>query len=139
MNKVKYSNYTAGFKLKVIEYADKHGNRASSREFSVLEFNMRCWRKQKDALLQTTNKSRKAFRGPKSGKFPQLEDEILKYVRGLRSNGVSVSHEMLHFKACEIATRQGISPSQFKVSRGWICRFMKRKGFSLRRRTSLSQ
>jgi hypothetical protein len=46
---------------------------------------------------------------------------------------------MLHFKACEIATRQGISPSQFKVSRGWMCRFMKRKGLSLGRRTLLSQ
>jgi hypothetical protein len=74
---------------------------------------------QEDAILQTTNKSKKAFRGPKSGKeFPELEDEILEYVRGLRKNGVSVSHEMLHFKAHKIATRQGISPSQFKLSRG---------------------
>jgi hypothetical protein len=77
MNKVKYSSYTAGFKLKVIEYAEKHGNRAAGREITVSEFNVRCWRKQKDDLLQTTNKSRKAFRGPKSGKFPELEDEIL--------------------------------------------------------------
>jgi hypothetical protein len=46
---------------------------------------------------------------------------------------------MLHFKAREIASRQSISPSQFKVSRGWMCRFMKRKGLTLRRRTSLSQ
>jgi hypothetical protein len=99
----------------------------------VLEFTVRYWRKQKDALLQTTNKSSKAFRGPKSGKFPELEHEILEYVRGLRNNGVGVSHEMLHFKAREIATRQGISPSQFKVSRGWMCRFMKRKGLSFRR------
>jgi hypothetical protein len=105
----------------------------------VSEFNVRYCRKQKDALLQTTNKSRKAFRGPKSGKSPQLEDEILKYVRGLSNNGVGASHEMLHFKAREIATRQGISPSLFKVSRGWMCRFMKRKGLSLIRRTSLSQ
>jgi hypothetical protein len=45
---------------------------------------------------------------------------------------------MLHFKA-RIATRQGIRPSQFKVSRGWMCRFMKKKGLSLRRRASLSE
>jgi hypothetical protein len=111
----------------------------AGREFTVSEFNVRYWRKQKDGLLQTTNKYRKAFRGPKSGKFPELEDEILEYVRGLRNNGVGVSHEMLHFKARKIATRQGISPSQFKVSRGWMCHFMKRKGLSLRKRTSLSQ
>jgi hypothetical protein len=111
----------------------------AGREFTVLEFSVCYWRKQKDALLQTTNISGKEFRGPKSGKFPEFEDEILEYVRGLCSNGVSVSHEMLHFKAREIAARQGISPSQFKVSRRWMCHFMKRKGLSLRRRTSLSQ
>jgi hypothetical protein len=65
----------------------------------VSEFNVRYWRKQKDALLQTTNKSRKAFRRPKSGKFCELEDEILEYVRVLCSNGVGVAHEMLHYKA----------------------------------------
>jgi hypothetical protein len=83
---------------------------------------------RKVALLQTTNKSRKAFRRPKSGKFPELEDEVLEYVTGLRNNGVCVSYEMLHYKAREIATRQSISPSLFKVSRGWMCHFMKRKG-----------
>jgi hypothetical protein len=116
MNKVKYSSYTAGFKLKVIEYTEKHGNRVADHEFTVSEFSVRYWRKQKDAVLQTTNKSRKAFRGPKSGKFPELEDEILEYVRGLYNSIVGVSHEMLNFKARKLATRQSISPSQFKVS-----------------------
>jgi hypothetical protein len=68
MNKVKYSSYTASFKLKVIEYTEKHGNRAASCDFTMLEFSVRQWRKQEDALVQITNKSKKAFRGPKSGK-----------------------------------------------------------------------
>jgi hypothetical protein len=84
-------------------------------------------RQQKDAVLQITNKSREAFRRPESGKFPELEDKILEYVRGLRNNGADVSREMLYFKAHEIVTRQGISPSQFKVSRGWMYCVMKRK------------
>jgi hypothetical protein len=78
----------------------------------------------------------KHFEGRKVENSLNVKSE---YVRGLRNNGVSVSHEMLHFKAREIATRQGISPSQFIVSKGWMCRFIKRKGPSLRRRTSLSQ
>jgi hypothetical protein len=45
---------------------------------------------------------------------------------------VSVLHEM-YLKAQKIATRQVISPSQFKVSRGGMYCFMKRKGLSLRR------
>jgi hypothetical protein len=62
-------SYSAGFKLKVIDYAEKHGNQAAGHEFSVTEFNVRYWSKQKLAL-QNTNKSRKAFQGPKSGKIP---------------------------------------------------------------------
>jgi hypothetical protein len=71
----KHSSYITGFKLKVIAYAEKHGNRAPGSESSVTEFNVRYWRKQKLAL-QNTNKSRKAFQGPKSGKFPELEGEL---------------------------------------------------------------
>jgi hypothetical protein len=51
----------------------------------------------------------------------------------LRNNGVGVSHEMLYFKACKIATRQGISPSQFNVGRDWMYLFIKRKVVYLRR------
>jgi transposase-like protein len=72
----KRSSYSAGFKLKVIDHAKEYGNWAAGHEFSVTEFNVRYWRKQKLAL-QNTNKSRKAFRGPKSGHFPELEDELL--------------------------------------------------------------
>jgi transposase-like protein len=85
----KRSCYSASFKLKVIDFAEKHGNRAAGREFSVTEFNVRDWRKQKLAL-QNTYKWRKAFRGPKSGKFPELDDELLEYVLDLRKDGCGV-------------------------------------------------
>jgi predicted transcriptional regulator len=104
----------------------------------VTEFNVRYWHKQKIAL-KNTNKSRKAFWGLKSGKFPELEGELLEYVLGLRKDGCSVLHEMLHFKASELATKRGISRTDLKVSRGWITRFMQMKGLSLRRQTSLCQ
>jgi hypothetical protein len=63
-----------------------------------------CWRKQEDAFLQTTNKLRKAFQGPKSGKFLELEDEMLLYIWGLHDNGACVLHEILYLKAYVIAT-----------------------------------
>jgi hypothetical protein len=107
MNKVKYSRYTAGFKLNIIEYAEKHGNRAASCEFTMSEFNVRYWRKQKDALLQTINKFKKEYRGPKSVKFPELEDELLEYVRDLPINGVSVSHKMLHVQSMRDSNKAG--------------------------------
>jgi hypothetical protein len=60
-------------------------------------------------------------------------------VLGLRKDGCGVSHEMLHFKAQELATKRGIGRTDLKVSQGWITRFMKKKGLSLRRRTFLYQ
>jgi hypothetical protein len=90
--------------------------------------------------LQNTNKSRRAFWEPKSGKFPELENELLEYVLGLRKDGCGVSHNMFHFKACKLATKRGISRTDLKVTLGcWITRLMKRKGLSLRRWTSLCQ
>jgi hypothetical protein len=87
---VKYSHYTTDFELKVTEYAEKHGNRAAGGEFTVSEFIVRYWRMQKDALIQTINESWRAFGRPKSGKFPELEDEILEHV-GVCAIIVSVS------------------------------------------------
>lgn len=138
MNKVQYSSHTASFKLKVIAYAEKRGNRAAGREFAVTESNIRYWRKQKLALAET-NASRRAFRGPKRGNFPELEVKLLEYVRKLCDEEITLSHEMLRLKAQELATEQGISSVQFKASRGWVCRFLKRKGLSLQKRTSLCQ
>lgn len=96
-------------------------------------------RKERDASLQTTKHSTGAYQGPEREKFPEIENEVLEYVRGLHNDDVDVLHEMLYFKSCGIATRQHMSPSQFKVIRDWIYCFMKRKGLSLRRRTSRSQ
>uniref|UniRef100_A0A8C9W5C8 HTH CENPB-type domain-containing protein n=1 Tax=Scleropages formosus TaxID=113540 RepID=A0A8C9W5C8_SCLFO len=135
----KFSSYSVGFKLKVIDFAEKHGNQAAAgHEFTVTEFKGTYWHKQKPAL-QNTNKSRKAFRGPKWGKFSALADELFEYVIGLRKDGCCVLHKMVHFKACELATKRGISRTDLKVSRGWITRLTKRKSLSVRRRTSVCQ
>lgn len=75
-------SYKAGFKLKAVDYALEHGNRAAGRHFGVEEVRVRYWRKQHDKL-RATNRERRAFRGPKTGKFPRVEEEVLQYVRDL--------------------------------------------------------
>jgi hypothetical protein len=45
---------------------EKHGNRVIGHEFTISDFNVQYWRRQKDALIQTKNKSRKALQGVKS-------------------------------------------------------------------------
>lgn len=134
----RYRNYTAGLKLSVIAYAEEHGNRAAERKFTVSEKLVRDWRKIKDSL-KNTNLSRRAFRGPKSGTFPLIDKQVLAYTEELRNNGYSISYEMLQLKAQEVARTQNIPRAQFKASRGWVIRFMRRNGLSVRRRTTICQ
>jgi hypothetical protein len=55
------------YNLKVISFAEQFRNRAAQREFGILEFNVRYWRKQKE-LLKNLKSDSMAFRGPKAGK-----------------------------------------------------------------------
>ncbi|KAL1419890.1 hypothetical protein MTO96_004643 [Rhipicephalus appendiculatus] len=52
---------------------------------------------------------------------------------------LAVNIELLQAKAREIARDKGIEQAVFKASKHWVSRFMRRAGFSLRRRTSISQ
>ena len=53
------SNYMAAFKLKLVEYAERHGNRCAGREFDVCEKLLRHWSKKK-AELQSLPGSRRS-------------------------------------------------------------------------------
>uniref|UniRef100_A0A023GJZ4 Putative tigger transposase n=1 Tax=Amblyomma triste TaxID=251400 RepID=A0A023GJZ4_AMBTT len=134
----RYASYTAAFKLKAVDYALEHGNRAAGRHFGVDEMRIRYWKKQREKLM-ATNKTRRAFRGPKTGKFPRVEEAVLEYVRDLRKDGCAVSLEMIQTQARTTARKLGIAAKDFRASSGWTTRFMRRNGLSLRRRTSLCQ
>ncbi|KAM7441280.1 hypothetical protein ABFA07_009680 [Porites harrisoni] len=44
----KRQSYTTSEKLKIIQFAEEHGNRAAQREFGIAESNVRLWRKSKE-------------------------------------------------------------------------------------------
>jgi hypothetical protein len=56
-----------------------------------------------------------------------------------RKNGLPVTRETIRMKALEIVTSLKIPQQDFKASNGWAGRFMRRKGFALRLRTTLAQ
>ncbi|KAH8026659.1 hypothetical protein HPB51_023677 [Rhipicephalus microplus] len=131
------NSYTAGCKLKVIEFALEHGIRAAGRKFDVDEKCVRRWCAQKKAL-QNTNIKKRAFRG-KQCKYPDLEEELLRYVTEVRNDGFSLTTDMLCMKALALARAKNIPAGDFKAGAGWVRRFLKRKGLSFRRRTTLCQ
>ncbi|KAH8019779.1 hypothetical protein HPB51_022148 [Rhipicephalus microplus] len=86
----RYASFTVGFKQKALDYALEHGNRVAGRHFDVDEIRIRYCKKQRDRLM-ATNSTRRAFRGPKSGKFPDIEMAVLEYVKDMRKDGCAVS------------------------------------------------
>ena len=51
----KRQSYTTSEKLKIIQFAEEHGNRAAQREFGIAESNVRLWRKSKENLQKIFN------------------------------------------------------------------------------------
>ncbi|KAJ8893677.1 hypothetical protein PR048_006277 [Dryococelus australis] len=70
------SNCTAGFKLPAIIFAEEHGNRGAARKFKVHEKMAKNWCKQRHEL-ENTSYLRCCFTNPKSGKFSQIESEVV--------------------------------------------------------------
>lgn len=130
--------YSAAFKRKVILAAEDIGNSAAGRQFDVNEGSIRGWRRQKEALFACAG-TRRSFRGPKNGMVPEVEASLSDFVKQQREQHLAVNIELLQEKARQIAKEKGIPRSDFKASRHWVARFMRRAGFSLRRRTSVSQ
>jgi hypothetical protein len=55
----------------VILEAEETHNCVAARKFNVTENNVRRWQQQKNDLLNSSD-TRKAFRGPKRGRFSEI-------------------------------------------------------------------
>ncbi|XP_054652063.1 zinc finger MYM-type protein 4-like isoform X5 [Dunckerocampus dactyliophorus] len=135
MKNTRRNAYNAAFKLKAIDLAIRVGNRAASRKLSINECMVRRWRHQHEKLTQS-KKTVKAFRGKKS-RWPELENVLADWVNTQRADGRGVSSVQIQLKAKAIATERKIE--DFIGGPSWCLRFMRRKGLSIRARTTLCQ
>ena len=127
--------YSFKEKRRIIVAAEKDGNRQAARDNNVSECNIRLWRKQRDAIFRCSAK-RMSFRGKKA-QYPEIEEILVEYIKRQRSKYLPVSRRMLCRAAREEAAAKGIQ--NFKASESWLNNFLRRSGFSLRRRTSICQ
>ena len=135
----KCASYTAAFKLKVIETAEKCGNRAAGREHSVNEKLVRDWRKKKTEL-KGLPRCKRALRVGAKPRWPELESKVTEWVLDKRMNGIGLSGTMIRLKAKLIA--KDMPPEKvegFTASTSWLYRFMKRKGLVIRQKTKIAQ
>jgi len=139
--------YNLDFKKEVIDYAEIHGNRPASRRFEVDEKRVREWRTNKYSiicLLETDNgKERSRLIG--GGRKPfsaELEEILLEWIDDQKSGGVELSSKLI-MKQAEVIYRQMSKGNNveagLKAAKGWLCRFLKRNGLSLRQKTSIAK
>ncbi|KAH8020157.1 hypothetical protein HPB51_025038 [Rhipicephalus microplus] len=72
-----------------------------------------------------------AFRGPKSGKFPDIEKAVLEYVKDMCKDSYAGSLDMIQTQACTVSRRLGVATKDLRASSGWTTRFMRWNGLSL--------
>lgn len=103
-------------KRAAILHAEKSKNCAPGRKFGVTERVVRQWQKQRDELFAWDPK-RWGFRGPKSGRCPELEAKLAAYVTELHDQSLLATSEMVTEKARLFALEAGIRRSRFEASR----------------------
>lgn len=143
-------SYNISFKLEAVEYAEKNSKEAAARRFNVHPKQIREWCKIKEKLSQsclskTSGKQRKKVEG--SGRKPMsstMEEILLNWIEDMRSKRLRVTRNMILIKARELFERNDKVKEEagiefFAGSIGWLSRFFKRNGITLRRRTTLAQ
>lgn len=66
--------------------------------------------------------------------YKELEETLANWINEKRKSGAAVSSKSIILKAKEIASEENLA--EFKGSKGWFRRFLKRAGLSFRRITS---
>ncbi|KAH8021473.1 hypothetical protein HPB51_015869 [Rhipicephalus microplus] len=87
-------SFTAAFKRAAILHAEETNNCAAGRKFGIGECVVRKWRLQRQEIFSCDSK-RRSFRGPKSGRFLELEAKLAAYVTDLRDRSLLVTCEMV--------------------------------------------
>ena len=92
-------------------------------------------------LNQKGSKKEKLEGGGRKPMDEGMEEELLEWIHGRRSRGLRVSRTLImrkakyiHDERCDASERD-----LFVASRGWLEKFMRRNGLSLRRRTTVAQ
>jgi hypothetical protein len=76
--KSKRLSYMAKFKREVIRHAEEKGNRKATAIFGDDGSNVQLWRKHK-AALSGCEASRRILNGPKTGRFPEIDDAVFTF------------------------------------------------------------
>ena len=132
-------SYTIAFKIEVVNYAEKNGNRAAERRFGspLTEKMIRDWRKQRKNLIKAGKSIKKKTLRSCAPKWPKLEEYIKNWIIDHNRNGIAVSTKMILIEARRLAIEMSIT--DFATTTSWCKRFMRRNGLCMCTKTTIVQ
>ncbi|XP_050408293.1 uncharacterized protein LOC126823473 isoform X1 [Patella vulgata] len=133
------ASYCASDKLKIILYADFHGNRAAGRKYGIAESNVRRWKQAREELLAMGPNKLSNRRCPPY--YPTIEKQLAEWVQSKQESGVYPSISEICSNALVIAEGQNCGRGPFKASYSWATRFLDRHKLrkNIRRYKKISQ
>ena len=137
-------------KLEAVNHAEIEGNRSAGGKYGVDERRIREWRKNKAKIsslvsLKGSKTRRRLLGGGSKPLSAILEERIMDWIKIRRASGLRVSRKLIMKEAYiyyirKMSTSERVLENEeFRTSRGWLGKFMRRNNLSLRRKTSIAQ
>ena len=133
-------------KLAALDYLKHHSVERTAKEFKVDTKQIRNWRKSEDEIRQlhsSTSRAEKRQRlegGGRKVAHQELEERLKRWIIGKRELRERVSRKKIQREAMKLFSEMvevhEDKPS-FTASDGWLAKFLKRNGFTLRARTTI--
>lgn len=137
MSKIRRSSYSASEKLKILKYAKNHGQREAARHFSIDHSMISRWKNREDKLKSAKGESRRIGAGRKAN-YPEAEASLKNWLIELQNDGIAVTSKVAKFYMKEVLIGEfaQVYPDgeNFLASERWLYGFIRRNGFSLRRK-----
>ena len=136
----KYKKYSIDIKIKIINLI-KGGNSLHSIEekYGIDRHCIRDWLNNEEKLIIINNKTEK-YRLPGGGRLPEyqcIDEELCSYIDYLRAMGIAVSTNQIIVKAIELLPK--LKEKSYHSLCNYCYRFLKRKKYSFRKVTRISQ
>lgn len=137
MSQKKRKSYTIQFKLEAVEFAENNSILQAAEHFNVHVTQINRWKKQKETMMATPNRTKHIVKRKRALKWPELDVYLKNWVINKRQQGFSVSASAILKEAKSYALRENLTG--FKGSTRWVFKFMKRNKLTRRAVTSVGQ
>ena len=130
------------FKKQIVVCAEANSNKSAASHFDVEPKRVREWKKDFEKIKSTKSNRQRLDGGGRKCIDKDLEEDLVHWIYEKRSKTLHVSRKMIMWKAKNIFDAKNEDPAtkdSFFASRGWCEKFMRRQGFSLRRKTTTAQ